>query len=250
MIKIHFIWLGDKIPDWALDNFNLWEKSFDCTLHRNLHPNFINIFGRLVKSSPNLQSTSDLYRVWLVERLGGFYVDCDTRPLIDSKQFEVLAGKGDYLAGLYAKNKRVLYSNYLIGNREVGSPLCKETMKRYLSIALQDADEPMPFHLEQLWGVNLPSCSFLPTINKKFGDHEVDGAVLVHDSIWEPYMDSVHTPMGVIQTTLVSDEEYAIRQLECGSCEFMMYNDVCKKCGCSGKNKSRIATVHCPIDKW
>lgn len=60
----------------------------------------------------------------------------------------------------------------------------------------------------------------------------------------------VHTPSKSSQRRVLSDAEFSARQSICGKCEYLMCNGVCRKCGCAGRNKSRIRSVHCPIDKW
>lgn len=53
-----------------------------------------------------------------------------------------------------------------------------------------------------------------------------------------------------VKPYVITDEEYAERQRICGECEHMTESGVCKKCGCMGRNHSRLRTVTCPINKW
>jgi hypothetical protein len=49
----------------------------------------------------------------------------------------------------------------------------------------------------------------------------------------------------------VSDEEQARRLEICEGCEFFRQSDKrCSKCGCQLNWKSRLASWHCPIEKW
>lgn len=49
---------------------------------------------------------------------------------------------------------------------------------------------------------------------------------------------------------LLTDDEYDERQRICGDCEYLTDKEICRKCGCVQKNKSRIRNVKCPIEKW
>jgi Family of unknown function (DUF6171) len=49
----------------------------------------------------------------------------------------------------------------------------------------------------------------------------------------------------------VTDEVYAERLDICHACEwFDAKQNRCKKCGCVANWKARLATEHCPVQKW
>jgi hypothetical protein len=55
------------------------------------------------------------------------------------------------------------------------------------------------------------------------------------------------------QSVAVGDEERDRRLDICRACpEYDAANDRCRKCGCVGKWKAKLATEHCPLDppKW
>jgi hypothetical protein len=49
----------------------------------------------------------------------------------------------------------------------------------------------------------------------------------------------------------VDQAEQGRRLAICHECEFFDHEQVrCRKCGCFANLKARLATEHCPIDKW
>jgi hypothetical protein len=51
------------------------------------------------------------------------------------------------------------------------------------------------------------------------------------------------------QKVVVSPEELERRLAICHGCEFFT-GTTCKKCGCIARFKAKLATEHCPIEKW
>ena len=51
--------------------------------------------------------------------------------------------------------------------------------------------------------------------------------------------------------SLLADVEVQQQRISvCNSCEFLTITRNCKKCGCFVDAKTRLATQHCPINKW
>jgi len=84
---IHFVWLG-PMPEWAGDNierFAVLNPDHGICIHRNadkLMPEYRDAYGHC----PNVSAQSDLIRLSVLERHGGWYFDTDTyalRPVAD-----------------------------------------------------------------------------------------------------------------------------------------------------------------------
>ena len=54
-----------------------------------------------------------------------------------------------------------------------------------------------------------------------------------------------------MKAVMIHDKDIIDKRWDiCKSCEFLTEKNMCQKCGCFMKVKTRIATVACPIDKW
>ena len=57
-------------------------------------------------------------------------------------------------------------------------------------------------------------------------------------------------PEKVKNNMLYDEDVLKMRWDACSSCEFLMDNNRCKKCGCFMKVKHKLAMASCPIGKW
>jgi len=58
-------------------------------------------------------------------------------------------------------------------------------------------------------------------------------------------------PSEVPESPICSAAELAARAAICSSCRFYVAaREFCRKCGCSGRNKSKLKSVTCPIQRW
>lgn len=82
MGNLHFIWLGE-LPAWAAANIERWRvmnPDSEVVVHRDsslLWEPWRPVFD----CCPHIQGKSDLLRMSVLRRNGGWYADCDTVPL-------------------------------------------------------------------------------------------------------------------------------------------------------------------------
>ena len=95
---IHFIWLGPML-DWVADNIRRFETlnpEHKISLHRDadeLNPAYLEAYGHCV----NISAQSDLLRLSILERHGGWYFDTDTFALRPVADIELAYDIGDRL---------------------------------------------------------------------------------------------------------------------------------------------------------
>ena len=54
-----------------------------------------------------------------------------------------------------------------------------------------------------------------------------------------------------LKAITIHDQEIIDKRWDiCKGCEFLTDKNMCQKCGCFMKVKTRIATVACPVGKW
>jgi hypothetical protein len=82
-----------------------------------------------------------------------------------------------------------------------------------------------------------------------------DGKTDQAPSLLEKISNLTQAGSRVVQTVLSGQQALALpeeieRRLEiCQGCDFFT-GKTCKKCGCFIRFKSKLATEHCPINKW
>jgi mannosyltransferase OCH1-like enzyme len=88
--SLHFVWVGSKIPRWAIENIMEWERlhpDWELEIWRDENmPELMNqrIYDRADRLFPRDavgQFRADLARYEILYQFGGFYADVDTKPL-------------------------------------------------------------------------------------------------------------------------------------------------------------------------
>ena len=117
--KIHFIWIGDPMPDWAaanIDEFRRLNPDHEITIHGEeaLLDDYRSIYDRLEE----LASKADLLRYSILEREGGWYFDTDTwplRPVCDIEHAYRPDGRRMIVGEQYERKHRLWINNGAIG---------------------------------------------------------------------------------------------------------------------------------------
>lgn len=80
---IHRIWLGDSLPDSAIEPWRRWAQLFpDYQLITWRESELANLgMPDHFASARTYAERSDIARIEILNRVGGLYVDCDVRPL-------------------------------------------------------------------------------------------------------------------------------------------------------------------------
>jgi len=133
--KIHFIWLGSPAPDWALVNVGEFKKlnpDFDVILHEygddlaqarsELIPDLEEAWDLLGPGEHEMSMRSDLLRLSILKKEGGWYVDTDFWPLapiseicsdLDASQGKVIT----FATSQEERENREVMANGFIGCR-------------------------------------------------------------------------------------------------------------------------------------
>lgn len=127
--KIHQIWLGSPYPE----KYKALQKSW-----RDLHPDWefkvwtdadVDAFRlkniALFKKATNWGQKSDIWRLEILDRYGGLYIDTDFLCL---KPFDILHYACDFYIGI-AHSKTVVFYNGLIGAAP-GHPIIKKCIEK------------------------------------------------------------------------------------------------------------------------
>ncbi len=146
---IHQIWLGKTLPEafrrfqqtWIAKHptwkYILWTDQQalhnpDLAKNSNYQERHVDSFGQfrneqLINQTQNLAEKSDLYRLEILFRYGGLYVDCDAECF---KPFDALHATYDFYAGIEPMECGRLVGNAIIGAKP-GHPIinyCIETV--------------------------------------------------------------------------------------------------------------------------
>ena len=191
----------------------------------------MNDYGDLIDSSPNPQSKSDILRYWLMWKFGGLYVDVDTVPLSDN--LETNFDKELFCAGVGIGS---FFDNYVLWSKKSNNDFWTDTLVRCRTNR-GEFYHMAPYHFGLLWNNKAP----IPVVDMK--------KYVYHESRWKPEVKRIKYSDSPKQY-VISDSEARKRLEICNSCDYVMSNGNCKKSRCLGKNKSRLASVHCPVNKW
>lgn len=198
---------------------------------------------------------SDAIRYWIMQEYGGIYLDTDTIP--GNMPLSELPQKGPFTCGLVRKDGVHAWTNFLLGCKEPGDPFWTSLLKR-----CREGDYTVfhpairtiyQYNIEAMLGLK-PTVTTVPCWQNRYEFTVPDRYFCKHLSRTNP---EDHMPPVTYAKTfrqrsnVISENEFALRQETCASCEFILSNGGCSKCqSCSGRNKSRIREVHCPISKW
>ena len=239
---IHLIWIGEPTPEVEAAKA-AWGKYAPATLWTELPPEFEKEMADTLETAPNVQSVADLLRYWILREHGGIYADCDALPLKDPAP---LLKMPCFCAGIRFVEHYRFFSNYFIGAAEPGHQVWVNTVERCKTAPL--GPDYAPFHFSYLWDQSAP-CDMVPPI---CDNSQVKGDEWVrHTSTWRPKKtEPVPYPGKLPEQRIITEAEAQERLEICNKCKYIMHNGLCKKCGCCGRNQSRLASVHCPINKW
>lgn len=123
--KIHWIWLGSPLPEKYKKFQESWKKyhphwEFKLWTDKDVK-NFEMKNKKLYDEAINLGQKSDIFRLEILEREGGLYIDTDFECL---KSFDLFHHLCDFYTGL-GHSKNVVFYNGLIGSC-AGHPILKE----------------------------------------------------------------------------------------------------------------------------
>ena len=84
--KIHFIWLGSEIPRWVdsliIERWRKLNPDFQITIHgEELLETCSNEYRKMFDQLEDVSSKSDILRLAVLRKEGGWYFDCDFVPL-------------------------------------------------------------------------------------------------------------------------------------------------------------------------
>jgi len=260
---LHFIWLGSDLGAEDSARIDAWCKvSRKMTIWSEIPKDIRDITNR----TDNLLAKSDVFRYWIMLKFGGIYLDTDTEPgNIPLSELPTNPFAGGCLR---ADGVTPCWSNFLLGTEKPGRQFFADLIDRCRADKYEnygwDGNPVYQFNIEALLGI-VPTVKTVPCWNNRPCFAVPEKYFCKHLSRTNP--EDYALPMTAAkrigpsrmvrrpgsqqpQRTPISEEQLAIRQSTCRECEFLLPNDVCKKCGCSGRNKSRIAEVHCPINKW
>jgi len=240
-------------------NISAWSEfmpDYELILHTG-KPEWAEKYNVLWDYAPNWQSKADLLRYWLMANVGGIYADTDTKPL---KPFDHLVQGREFVADILTEDyDEPFYDNYFIGSDVMNGPMWTAVLEACENVLIQGAIHPeMPFHLARVSGFDfdeLPCETLRTCLEPSYETLKTvcEGAYVKHYPTWQP-----EEPEVVINTTcwtpldesdIITPEQEQHRLDTCNACEFLS-GERCAKCGCSGRHRSRISTVHCPIGKW
>ena len=214
----------------------------DIQIHNTFPEEFPEWLMQLVDKAPNAMSRADILRYWLMYSEGGIYADVDTRPLRDV--FSILDEEHDaFITRVTAANTYPNAPNaFFIGAREpktVFWGLMIESLRTMYKHNWRSTHGNMPYHIAEL--LNIAGHPDVIMVDANNRGASVPGAWIEHDGNYKPQRATT--------STVITESEEQKRFTICNSCEHLT-GERCAKCGCSGRHRSRIATVHCPIDKW
>lgn len=138
--KIHWIWLGSPLPERYIEFQKTWKKYHPHWEFQLWTDKDAQTFGMRNKSlfdkATNWGQKSDIFRLEILDREGGLYVDTDFECL---KSFDILHHLCDFYTGL-GHSKNVVFYNGLIGSC-AGHPIIKECINSIqLTGSLTDED--------------------------------------------------------------------------------------------------------------
>lgn len=107
--KIHFVWVGPPMPDWAkrnIEEFRRLNPEHKIIVHGRdaMAPDF----ERLVRPDMDPCEIADLIRLSVLESSGGWYFDCDywpMRPVADIERAYALTGEEIFTAEVWASHQ-------------------------------------------------------------------------------------------------------------------------------------------------
>jgi len=121
----HFVWLGGPLPrfvDEFVARFRRLHPNWEVVVHQSVPLDFPERWHRHLLSLKSHAGRSDWVRLWLIHRLGGFYLDTDLwafRPFDELRHYRLLAlgtGKG--------------WSNNALFAEAAGGPAVAELIRR------------------------------------------------------------------------------------------------------------------------
>ncbi|HBJ84907.1 MAG TPA: hypothetical protein DDZ88_13770 [Verrucomicrobiales bacterium] len=120
-----FVWLGGRLPRFVgefVGRFRRLHPNWEVVVHQSVPLDFPERWHRHLLSLKSHASRSDWVRLWLIHRLGGFYLDTDLwafRPFDELRHYRFLAlgtGKG--------------WSNNALFAEAAGGPVVAELIRR------------------------------------------------------------------------------------------------------------------------
>lgn len=76
----HWVWLYETPPEWVMDNISSFQKlhsDWEYHIWREPPSNFPSDLLSIMNGLPFYVSRSDIFRYWLMNEIGGIYLDCD-----------------------------------------------------------------------------------------------------------------------------------------------------------------------------
>ena len=263
---LHFIWLGSDIGAEDSARIEAWRKvSRKITIWTEIPQDIKDITDR----TENLLAKSDVLRYWIMLHVGGIYLDTDTEP--GNMPISGLPTNPFTCGVNRADNGDPCWTNFLLGTEKPGRQFFADLIDRCRAERYADhgtfdwhRNPIYQFNIEALLGI-VPTVATVPCWNNRPFFSVPEKYFCKHLSRTNPedYVKPAGKNAKLIKShrifprkvqkfysTPISEEQSLSRQSICRACEHLLPNDVCKKCGCSGRNKSRISEVHCPINKW
>ena len=118
--KIHFIWVGGELPDWAItniDEFRRLNPNYEIRIHGEevLLDRYRDVYGQL----DEVCAKSDLLRYSVLRSEGGWYFDADFypfRPLADMERAFALDGRQMFITEQHGQlGAHLTYANGILG---------------------------------------------------------------------------------------------------------------------------------------
>jgi hypothetical protein len=166
-----FVWLGGRLPrfvDEFIGRFRRLHPCWEVVVHQSVPLDFPERWHRHLLSLKSHASRSDWIRLWLIHRLGGFYLDTDLwafRPFDELRHYRFLAlgtGKGWSNNALFAEAaggavvaeliRRLEVHTFELGNPVIIEPRSGWKWSKYYSagpaiFTVSGLERPDLFHL-------------------------------------------------------------------------------------------------------
>ena len=137
---LHFVWIGPEMPDWIKANIAEFERlnpEYQTMVHgeESLDKQFKVLYDRITDPAYGLSMKSDLIRLSVLIKFGGWYWDCDFWPLVSIADICKAVPGMRRRPLIFASDDRRIVANGVIGCRK-NDPGIELIVKRLLSLKI------------------------------------------------------------------------------------------------------------------